>query len=147
MDIVVNQYLDNLPPYSTTLKGVNNKYNLNMEAYNTLEYYAEKIQSELDLMEEDDEGEEDDSQMTDSMEDFYDPEKMHDMWCGSHSAAGHTFVFGKSECTRAGMAAHQRKSRSRRSDLEPGSRQFCQYDRRNGDTRSFRTLLPAKSRR
>ena len=28
MDIVVNQYLDNLPPYSTTLKGVNNKYNL-----------------------------------------------------------------------------------------------------------------------
>ena len=27
-----------------------------MEAYNTLEYYAEKIQSELDLMEEDDEG-------------------------------------------------------------------------------------------
>ena len=80
MDIVVNQYLDNLPPYSTTLKGVNNKYNLNMEAYNTLEYYAEKIQSELDLMEEDDEGEEDDSQMTDSMEDFYDPEKMHDMW-------------------------------------------------------------------
>ena len=50
-----------------------------MEAYNTLEYYAEKIQSELDLMEEDDEGE-DDSQMTDSMEDFYDPEKMHDMW-------------------------------------------------------------------
>ena len=80
MDIVVNQYLDNLPPYSTTLKGVNLKYNLNMEAYNTLEYYAEKIQSELDLMEEDDEGEEDDSQMTDSMEDFYDPEKMHDMW-------------------------------------------------------------------
>ena len=35
MDIVVNQYLDNLPPYSTTLKGVNLKYNLNMEAYNT----------------------------------------------------------------------------------------------------------------
>lgn len=80
MDIVVNQYLDNLPPYSTTLKGVNNKYNLTMEAYNTLEYYAKNIQSELDLMEEDDEGEEDDSQMTDSLEEFYDPEKMHDMW-------------------------------------------------------------------
>ena len=68
-------------------------------------------------------------------------------WCGSHSAAGHTLVFGKSECTRAGMASHQRKSRSRRSDLEPGCRQFCQYDRRNADTRSFRTLLLAKSRR
>lgn len=80
MDIVVNQYLDNLPPYSTTLKGVNLKYNLNMEAYNTLEYYAEKIQSELDLMEENDEGEEDDSQMTNSMVESYNPEKMHDMW-------------------------------------------------------------------
>lgn len=80
MDIVVNQYLDNLPPYSTTLKGVNLKYNLNMEAYNTLEYYAEKIQSELELMEENDEGEEDDSQMTNSMVESYNPEKMHDMW-------------------------------------------------------------------
>lgn len=80
MDIVVNQYLDNLPPYSTTLKGVNLKYNLNMEAYNTLEYYAEKIQSELDLMEENDEGEEDDSEMTNSMVESYNPEKMHDMW-------------------------------------------------------------------
>nr|WP_303269664.1 VWA-like domain-containing protein [uncultured Clostridium sp.] len=80
MDIVVNQYLDNLPPYSTTLKGVNLKYNLNMEAYNTLEYYAEKIQSELDLMEENDEGEEDDSQVTNSMIESYNPEKMHDMW-------------------------------------------------------------------
>ena len=80
MDIVVNQYLDNLPPYSTTLKGVNLKYNLNMEAYNTLEYYAEKIQSELDLMEEKDEGEEDDSQVTNSMIESYNPEKMHDMW-------------------------------------------------------------------
>ena len=80
MDIVVNQYLDNLPPYSTTLKGVNLKYNLNMEAYNTLEYYAEKIQSELDLMEENDEGEEEDSQMTNSMIESYNPEKMHDMW-------------------------------------------------------------------
>lgn len=80
MDIVVNQYLDNLPPYSTTLKGVNLKYNLNMEAYNTLEYYAEKIQSELDLMKENDEGEEDDSQVTNSMIESYNPEKMHDMW-------------------------------------------------------------------
>lgn len=80
MDIVVNQYLDNLPPYSTTLKGVNLKYNLNMEAYNTLEYYAEKIQSELDLIEENDEGEEDDSEMTNSMVESYNPENMHDMW-------------------------------------------------------------------
>ncbi len=61
MDIVVNQYLDNLPPYSTTLKGVNLKYELNLEPYNSFEYYAENIQNVLNVLEESDEGEEDDS--------------------------------------------------------------------------------------
>ncbi|EKY29661.1 hypothetical protein HMPREF0216_00069 [Clostridium celatum DSM 1785] len=42
MDIVVNQYLNNLPPYATTLRGVNTKYSLNLEPYNTFEYYAEQ---------------------------------------------------------------------------------------------------------
>ena len=61
MDIVVNQYLNNLPPYATTLERVNLKYSLNLEPYKSFEYYAEKIQTELDLLEEDEEGEEDDS--------------------------------------------------------------------------------------
>lgn len=78
MDIVVNQYLNNLPPYATTLKAVNLKYDLNLEAYNTFEYYAENIQNVLNTLEESDEGEFDDS--WGENENGYDPEKTHDIW-------------------------------------------------------------------
>ena len=61
MDVVVNQYLDYLPPYSITLECINNKYDIKLEPYKTFEYYLEKIQTELDLQEENDEGEEVDS--------------------------------------------------------------------------------------
>ena len=64
MDIVVNQYLNNLPPYATTLKGVNLKYELELEPYNTFEYYVEKIQNVLNALEESDEGDLDDSRKT-----------------------------------------------------------------------------------
>lgn len=79
MDIVVNQYLNNLPPYAITLKGINSKYELNLEPYNTFEYYAENIQNVLNVLEEDDEGEEDDSWGEDADSGF-DPEKTHDLW-------------------------------------------------------------------
>ena len=79
MDIVVNQYLNNLPPYAITLKGVNLKYELNLEPYNTFEYYAENIQNVLNVLEENDEGEEDDSWGEDTDSGF-DPEKTHDLW-------------------------------------------------------------------
>lgn len=77
MDIVVNQYLTNLPPYAITLKGINLKYELNLEPYNTFEYYAENIQNVLNTLDEDDEGEEDDS-WGEGTE--FDPEKTHDIW-------------------------------------------------------------------
>ena len=48
MDIVVNQYLSDLPPFATTLKGINMNYELSLEPYNTFEYYAEKIQIAFD---------------------------------------------------------------------------------------------------
>ena len=79
MDIVVNQYLNNLPPYAITLKGINLKYELNLEPYNTFEYYAENIQNVLNVLEEDDEGEEDDSWGEDTDSGF-NPEKAHDLW-------------------------------------------------------------------
>lgn len=79
MDIVVNQYLNNLPPYAITLKGINLKYELNLEPYNTFEYYAENIQNVLNVLEENDEGEEDDSWGEDTDSGF-DPEKTHDLW-------------------------------------------------------------------
>ena len=78
MDIVVNQYLNNLPPYAITLKGVNLKYELNLEPYNTFEYYAENIQNVLNVLEEDDEGEEDDSWGEE--DNGFDPETTHDLW-------------------------------------------------------------------
>ena len=71
MDIVVNKYLDYLPPYATTLKQVNIKYGLQLEPYEPFEYYAEKLQIAFDLLEEDEEGEIDDS---------YNPESTHDLW-------------------------------------------------------------------
>ncbi|MBO3445392.1 VWA-like domain-containing protein [Clostridium sp. CCUG 7971] len=80
MDIVVNKYLDYLPPYSTTLEWLNSKYSLNLEPYETFEYYVEKIQIELDLQEEDEDGEENDSNNNENIETDYNPEKTHDIW-------------------------------------------------------------------
>ncbi len=78
MDIVANQYIDFLPAYATTLEWVNTKYNLKLEPYNSMEYYVREIQGELDLLEEDKEGEEDDSKG--DTKDEYDPKKTHDTW-------------------------------------------------------------------
>lgn len=78
MDVVVNQYLNNLPQYAVTLEWVNNKYDLNLEPYKTFEHYLEKIQTELDLQEEDDEGEEIDSNENVAVD--FTIEKTHDFW-------------------------------------------------------------------
>jgi len=78
MDVVVNQYLNYLPPYAITLEYINVKYNLNLDPYKTFEYYLEKIQTELDLQEEDDEGEEIDRNENVAVE--FDIEKTHDSW-------------------------------------------------------------------
>lgn len=80
MDIVVNKYLDYLPPYATTLEWLNSKYSLKLEPYETFEYYVEKIQIELDLQEEDEDGEENDSNKNENIETDYNPEHTHDIW-------------------------------------------------------------------
>ena len=78
MDVVVNQCLDCLCPYSITLECINNKYNLNLEKFKTFEYYLEKIQTELDLQEENDEGEIVDNNENVAVD--FDAEKTHDIW-------------------------------------------------------------------
>ena len=78
MDVVVNQCLDCLCPYSITLEYINNKYNLNLEKFKTFEYYLEKIQTELDLQEENDEGEIGDNHENVAVD--FDAEKTHDIW-------------------------------------------------------------------
>ncbi len=83
MDLVVNQYLGDLPPYATTIEQINNQYQLELERYATFEYYAEKLQIEFDLQEPDEEGPEGatgDEHEQDDIAREYDPEKTHDIW-------------------------------------------------------------------
>ncbi len=80
MDVVVNQFLDYLPPYATTLESVNLHYDLKLKPYETFEYYVDKIQIELNLQEEDEEGEENDIPQNEDLKTKYDPEKTHDIW-------------------------------------------------------------------
>lgn len=76
MDIVVNKYLNYLPPYAVTLENVNSHYNLKLEPYETFEYYVENIQTMLDLQDYDDEGEEHDTNISEE----FAPENTHDIW-------------------------------------------------------------------
>ncbi len=80
MDVVVNQYLNYLPPYATTLQWLNSNYNLKLEPYESFEYYVEKIQTELDLQEVDENGEEVDNHENENIETEYNPEHTHDIW-------------------------------------------------------------------
>ncbi|WP_250674131.1 VWA-like domain-containing protein [Paraclostridium ghonii] len=91
MDIVVNKFLNNLPPYATTLESVNVKYSLKLEPYETFEYYIENIQTELNLMEKDEEGEEDDSNKNEGIETKYNQEHTHDIWEESDDIDEKTF--------------------------------------------------------
>ncbi|MCB2293451.1 VWA-like domain-containing protein [Clostridium algoriphilum] len=78
MDIVVNQYLNYLPPYATTIDSINFKYSLKLQPYMSMESYAAEIQESLNLLEED-ENEEDDSKEK-HIEKEYDVSKTHDLW-------------------------------------------------------------------
>lgn len=81
MDIVVNTYLDNLPPYATTLDWVNLKYALKLLPYKPFEYYAEKLQAVIDLAEEEGkDGPEDHGSKDEKIETEYNPENTHDIW-------------------------------------------------------------------
>jgi predicted metal-dependent peptidase len=90
MDIVVNKYLNNLPPYATTLEWVNLNYSLKLKPFEPFEYYAEKLQTAIALLEEDKDAAEDDSNLdnsnkedntkNDNIETDYSPEKTHNLW-------------------------------------------------------------------
>lgn len=81
MDIVVNTYLDHLPPYATTLEQVNARFSLHLLPFESFEYYADKIQTALDLLDETADAPEDDNiPPTDKPLPLYDPEKTHDLW-------------------------------------------------------------------
>jgi len=79
MDIVVNQYLNYLPPFAITIDSINSKYRLELLQYMSMEYYAKEIQKALNLLAEDDESQEDDSKDK-HIEKEYDASKTHDLW-------------------------------------------------------------------
>ncbi|GAB6155524.1 VWA-like domain-containing protein [Desulfosporosinus burensis] len=105
MNIVVNTYLDHLPPYAVTLEWVNLNYSLKLLPFKPFEYYLEEIQTALDLLEADkdaaDESDTDDSHddskdkadaanddatdrdQDETIETDYNPEKAHDIWADS----------------------------------------------------------------
>lgn len=116
MNIVVNAYLDYLPPYSVTLEWVNVHYALKLLPFKPFEYYAEEIQAALDLLAADeapeDEGDGDETDKSkdpdnskdadqpnepaqndgaDAIKTAYDPERTHDLWQESSTADEQTF--------------------------------------------------------
>jgi len=106
MDIVVNSHLDHLPPFATTLERVNLNLSLNLLPFEPFEYYAEKIQIALDLLEEaDDETAADRDQGTE-LEPVYDPETTHDLWDDSSELDEQTLK----EFTEKFIAASQKGS-------------------------------------
>nr|WP_092072822.1 VWA-like domain-containing protein [Dendrosporobacter quercicolus]NSL48874.1 hypothetical protein [Dendrosporobacter quercicolus DSM 1736]SDM50400.1 Predicted metal-dependent peptidase [Dendrosporobacter quercicolus] len=83
MDIVVNTHLEHLPPYAATLEWVNLKYSLKLLPFEPFEYYVEKLQAALDLLEIAEDETEDDSQKDEKIAIAYNPEKTHDIWADS----------------------------------------------------------------
>ncbi len=79
MDIVVNTYLDHLPPFSTTLGWVNMNYSLTMTPFETFEYYADHIQTALDLR-TDKNDKPDEGSLEGSVSAAYDPLRTHAAW-------------------------------------------------------------------
>lgn len=85
MDIAVNSYLSDLPPYATTLEAVNIHYSLKLEHYQSFEYYVDRLQTALALLEPSKNAPEDDTaekQKTDvdDIETEYDESHTHDIW-------------------------------------------------------------------
>lgn len=94
MDIVVNTYLDYLPPYAVTFEWVNLNYSLELLPFQAFEYYVEKIQIALDLLEADqDAADENDTaeSVDDTIRTDYDPERTHDLWEESAETDEKTF--------------------------------------------------------
>lgn len=77
MDMVVNQYLNYLPPDAVTIEATNKKYALSLSHGKPFEYYVEKMQYAIELLEE---KEEENQQKEDAIATEFDPNKTHDIW-------------------------------------------------------------------
>ena len=88
MNIVVNSFLEILPPYSVTLEWVNMHFGLKLLPFKPFEYYVEELEKTINLIEATDEENMKDTLEQAKKEDLtssqiafaYDPEKTHDLW-------------------------------------------------------------------
>lgn len=80
MDIVVNVYLEQLPPYATTLEWVNKTYSLNLAPYQPFEYYVEALNSSLDFPKEESKASSEKQAADNTIKTEYEAGKTHDIW-------------------------------------------------------------------
>lgn len=81
MDVVVNTYLDHLPPDAATLPWVNAQYSLVLRPFESFEYYADQIQHGLDLLQQHKKGDlEGSGDIEDAIQSEFDPKHTHDIW-------------------------------------------------------------------
>ncbi|MBE6067388.1 MAG: peptidase [Clostridium lundense] len=83
LDISINQYIENLPSWSRSIKEVSLSYNVDLEYEESAEYYAEKIQNAIDKLIKDS-GTEISKEVFNKSEPeteyVLDIEKAHDIW-------------------------------------------------------------------
>ncbi len=75
MDLAINKYLNPLPPYAITLEWINQNYALTLEPYKSFEYYADQLQTAMDLQEEDEDDHEEEMPETD-----FNAARTHNLW-------------------------------------------------------------------
>lgn len=79
MDMVVNKYLDPLPPEAVTLANVNKLYSLQLAPYATFEYYVEELQKVVHS-EEDKDKSKDKVYQEELIAIEFNPSNTHDLW-------------------------------------------------------------------
>lgn len=80
MDIVVNTYLIHLPPDAITLKLVSDAYDLDLQPFETFEYYADRIQEAIDRLGQTRDAPEEGTRSEETIETTFDPDKTHELW-------------------------------------------------------------------
>lgn len=75
MDLAINKYLTPLPPYAVTVDWINQMYGLSLESYQSFEYYADRLQSVINLPKE--AGDMDTEKL---YETDFDASRTHDLW-------------------------------------------------------------------
>lgn len=82
MDISINQYIKNLPPFMDTLESIRLSYNINLKAESTFEEYTELIQEAIDRLKVDERNYHDEM----GLELMHEESRTHDIWNFSYDS-------------------------------------------------------------